>query len=75
MPADRDKHRVEQADQKRAAKGGIRGVFDQGLADIEARASVQEAKARGDIGATQILYRLAGNPPDENDEATKSTTW
>ena len=49
--ADRgDQQRVEQADPERAAVGrGLRGIFDQRLADIEAGGLVPEAEAGGDL--------------------------
>ena len=55
--------------------GRIGRVRDQALADVEAGAAPQEAEAGGDVGALQVLDRVADDPPDEDDEPRKTTTW
>ena len=60
--------RVEQPNPEGAPVGGRGAVVDQVLADIEAGGVVPEAETRGDLGARQILDRVARRLPEQESD-------
>ncbi len=64
-----DQKCVEKADPERIAEGGCaRRVRDQRLADVESGSIVPEAKARGDVGCSEIARGVDGGSIDETSD-------